>query len=1120
MKKISSRDWGNINNNISNFVRRLYSLLVDTLRTSTAARIAVSSGAALAIAASAFVFLMTLKLFTTTPTELLGSKVYYQDINITNRLATITLVTLIFLLSFLLFAVLFHKLKERENKALVLVGYSLLPGLIWLVSIALRPQGSSDIYWVLFSAVLCLLACLSFIREQKFENLADSSIIILASFGLSVFIAPALLALLRSPLFTALPFFANTQQAHAAMLTIGGWLQKLQWLPPLLVFLLILIIPRRTILIKYVLFPVQVCMLLFFCLILPGTFLVGGVLTRFFNSSPAFYIIVLPLFIIGIWDCTRRCFFSEISPFSPMPILALLIYIFLMNNPIPGYMYGDNVFEFGIRLPAFWVSFNGWSTLIKDVFIPYGMWDYAQYLFAWVFTGQHTAAVSTYGHHLFQAFILILEFSAATALLPIGLAFFICLIAGITTQSVILIFLCILLNPRLIARPAAWIGFWIVLCAITPFARIPQGTICVVASLPAAIWQAVKLFRQNRKIFWRMAGFLSVCGVIVALWPFGKYFWALIRLFREFSNANSALTGNSWIMGNTPIMEVVLGNAMLAMPVMALVAAMILLRRGLHSSKSFIAFLLCSFIVLYNFISISYGFSRTDGIPYTRQFTTFMSMLLPLIAGMMAYIPSRVVKAGCIGILLCFSAIWPNTVPTPLNYLQTQRDYQKLANNEIQNAAEFGLPDLGMGHFPEGNLETEQTIKQALDRVLAPDETFLNLTMDGMHYFSSQRKVVTEHIVYYDYPGDQSQLRAINELRNHNVNVTLLEPTYYDMSPSSLRTYYLYRYALLHGLPFEISPRLTLLMPPEYFARIGATPPDAAQTLLLLDKQFPLTDFGLLPPVWGKGYQGFAGDLHLVRDLTFGQGQGDVGGSFIKYALQPSLRGVDAGLLVLDIEMPENYDTNAEIRWIDETLPSEVNRISFIARKGTNIVPLDASPRWLLARSIVSLVVLSEAIKPPSQLDQKKMWQSLEDAAMPLITQGQANCESTEEGKTFACNNNDPNIYYSLPEALTGQNILMRVILQAPPGANASQIFYRNATTSYNEHDSETVLLINGSNEIFFTIPADMTNEQLRFDPGTIAGNYVISKVEAKPLTSEFFSISRALLFQRPNLDD
>ena len=130
----------------------------------------------------------------------------------------------------------------------------------------------------------------------------------------------------------------------------------------------------------------------------------------------------------------------------------------------------------------------------------------------------------------------------------------------------------------------------------------------------------------------------------------------------------------------------------------------------------------------------------------------------------------------------------------------------------------FDLPQQGIGKYTASHLRNESNLKKWMDRLLDQDETFLDLTRDGGHYFSSGRRVITEYPVYYVYPGEPPQFRAIKALRKHKTRVSLLQSSYFDKSPAPLRTHYLYRYALLNGLALKISPQDTLLVPPEYFS--------------------------------------------------------------------------------------------------------------------------------------------------------------------------------------------------------------------------------------------------------------------------------------------------------------
>lgn len=873
-------------------VNFFFSLIKNIFNTVTPVRIVVAIGPSLATATSVFAYVSSREQFTTNPVELLGSFAYYANLNITNRLNAVAIFFLISLVVFTAFLFFFFAMKEHENDALIIVGFSLLPGMYWLASIILKPQATFSLFWLDLSVCLCWLAFFSFLRGRGKGEKVESTGILLVAFSLSFFVAPAILVFIKSPLFFKLPYFPQPQDAYRAMQVLNVWLAKLMWVPPLFVFLVWLFFPRRNVLMRCCVYPVQICLLLFFCLILPSFFLIDGVLTVFFRSGMAFYIIVLPLILVGVWDCTKRCFFDDKGTLSPFPFLALLIFFFLRSGSIPGFNY-SNTFEIGARFPAFWASFEEGSSLFKDKYITYGLWDYAQYLFGWFFSGQHTAAVSTYGNHLFSALILALEFLTLSSIVPVGLAFLLCLIAGIGAGSVVLIYFTILLHPRLIDRPGVWIIVWVVISSIVPFARIPQGTLCVVASLPAFLWQALKLFRQNRRYFWKIVGFLCSAGFMMSIWPFGQYFWGLLRIFSDTARVNSAWSANVWKIDTLPLFEVLIGNAVFIIPIGSLVLAIIILRHGFPQFKNFVAFFLFSFVVLYVFISISYGFSRMDWWPYGRQFQVFLAILVPLLTGVIAFVRSKKVQALCICILLIFAGIWPVSIISPNNFMETAHDFPVLAESEIQDASAYGLTSLGVGRFSVDYLLEEQVLKKSLDQVLLPDETYLNLTVEGMHYITTQRKLVTEYPNYFVYPGEAPQFRAIEELRKNHVQVTLLEPTYADESPSPLRTYYLYRYALLNGLPWEITPTKTLLLPLEYFSKIGLTSPSPTQTLQMLDKQFPMTNFSYLPSVWGHGYQKFAGNLGLVRNLTTMHGQVTDGITSIEYKLQPPLQSTN-----------------------------------------------------------------------------------------------------------------------------------------------------------------------------------------------------------------------------------
>jgi hypothetical protein len=332
---------------------------------------------------------------------------------------------------------------------------------------------------------------------------------------------------------------------------------------------------------------------------------------------------------------------------------------------------------------------------------------------------------------------------------------------------------------------------------------------------------------------------------------------------------------------------------------------------------------------------------------------------------------SKKVKAILL-IVLCFVLIYSfiRTVPRFLfNIWVDSYDYKV----SIQNGADYDVPLMGIGFFKEGVLKDEQIIQKSLDKVLDSDETFLDLTTDGLHYFVGDRKLWLEYPTYYVFPGNKPARRAVEVLQSKNIVVSLLDNSLVlDKSNVNLRAYHLYRYALLEGLPWEISPHQVILMPANRFAKIGLKAPNKLETLKILDNYFPIyaipdskqkgydseTElfFEHLPAVWGAGFANFQKDLMEIIDFPVGKQELS---ESVQYEISPAIKGIQGGLLYVDVsEISEGDTIYLSINWINEQLPKgEINEVRFIAHKGINLVPVDAAPRWLLADKISSLTI-------------------------------------------------------------------------------------------------------------------------------------------------------------------
>jgi hypothetical protein len=485
--------------------------------------------------------------------------------------------------------------------------------------------------------------------------------------------------------------------------------------------------------------------------------------------------------------------------------------------------------------------------------------------------------------------------------------------------------------------------------------------VAVAASLPGALFQAWQLRRQAWPQIAAVLAFGLVIAGLVFIWPFGGNFRGLMRILMETAAVNSHWAADPSPGFITSPKKILAFLSFFIIPLLAIAAARY--TRGRYGDKDRNAAntagrFTMAFVLIYTVCSISYAFARMDGIVYARSYQVAMTL-----AGVLALAIGRFCRPGqartvllLILLLLALSMPWHIIKPSHL-WKGGAEPWPTFA--AVADGRDFGLPNLGQGRFSERFLTEEAAVRRALDRVLAPDETFLDLTMEGLHYFTSERKLWTEYPVYYVYPGDKPQKRALEVIARKRIYVSLLDSSMvFDNSPVNLRGYYLYRYALLTGLPWEISPTKTILMPAEYFKRIGSNPPGTLESLHLLDKQFPDLDFEYLPSVWGRGFTKWR---NILTEILNWDNQLDNSVSIHHTFLPPQgLRGKDGGLLLIDIDLQSSAQAPLEITWHNADWPDETNKITFTARNGLNLIPLDAAPRWLLADTITTVTLATQ----------------------------------------------------------------------------------------------------------------------------------------------------------------
>lgn len=781
---------------------------------------------------------------------------------------------------------------------------------------------------------------------------------------------------------------------ETAAATLPALLAGLRWLNlvviplPLVMWLLFPVrgLPRLVLALQFGLLP-------FFLLLLPQPLLIEGRL-EYALPPERITVIALVLIILGAVDIIfrlRRPWGSKV--FSKMALFALLMAGFLPYNNIDAVTYYHLMFELGARIPQAWMVVNGWGGLFSDFYMTYGLFDALGIILGWLAYGQTILGAEAGIHNLSLILLAAGVFAAAQRVLPLWAAWGLVYLLNsppplgtphffnVGPASVIFIYASFLLYPPLLRQPGRWLVVWGLLSAFLPFFRIPQGAAAVLATMPAAGWQAVALWRQERGQVWKIVAFFLALALVVMIWPFGRYFHGLMRMFLETGEVNNAWAATRSFtvhyLGGFLVRpwDILIVLAYALLPMLAFVMALYLRQNRDNRLAGAVGWSFFGFVGLYTLVTLSYAFACAY---YWRSYQVSVSLAVVSILVVWLFCRNKPVKYATLAvfflIMACYARIIPNLNVFNLEsspFVAASRGLAVEApNRPFVDGADYGLPRFGRGQFffempnQAEYLLMMSSAGKVLDKVLDPDETFFNLANDGSDYFLLDRKLPTEYPFPNLYPGDRAQKRAVRELERQQIKTSVWYPDFINgnkpaINPFFLRTYHLYRYAVTQGLPLMVSPSLFLIIPGDRFERLGLTPPDKAEILRRYDlmRQPGPIHLRYLPMTWGRGFESFKKELILKIQELPGGSVTDRSGVW-EYSFEEPVRGLDSGLLVLDLEIDGALDL-FEVSWVIEELPGEVNRMLFLAGNGLHIVPLDVSTRWLLADGIRSVKVRS-----------------------------------------------------------------------------------------------------------------------------------------------------------------
>lgn len=529
----------------------------------------------------------------------------------------------------------------------------------------------------------------------------------------------------------------------------------------------------------------------------------------------------------------------------------------------------------------------------------------------------------------------------------------------------------LLLLPSLRTRPLLWLACWSALGAVNILLIAGTGIAFVVASAPAALGQAIAVFRLAKS-----TGMAGVIGSIRS-WPpwvtgalgIGTLLAVPMLLdalgyLSDQGRSNNLAWGIGFFASRRDALDVVRLGAMdllrfsgwwLGVPLAgAILYRTIKNRREIVDSNVVICWSVSA--ALFVLAMTPYSFGRIDGTGMSRSggvALVVLGVLLPVALFVRACartLSPGEVRAVALLVAVAFSLQgWPQVdLLGRASLVAPETQGERIDGNSV------GLPGLGTALVPTLARLTPgapdapiKPIAGLISKMLDADETYLDLSNRQALYQYTNRAVPTPFaaFIYAATEGQQNQM--IDALRERPPPVVLLSgPAHQVLGLPQLRAYRVTRWLLEEGYQlFESAEGSRLLVRPDRSNRAS----EAGLTLMppsLLDFNMLDPAWSGLPNAWGQSFPEMAWRFKERANLLAESSKG---------ALRFDLTRTSAprpDFLLLELDCPEGAFQTVELVWVEETAVE--HRLSVSAGRKT-LVPLGAQASWVAAEKILTL---------------------------------------------------------------------------------------------------------------------------------------------------------------------
>jgi hypothetical protein len=872
---------------------------------------------------------------------------------------------------------------DGVGTARALVAYVNLPLVLWMTALVLTPGYQFDMVWlaaggVALVCVLMLAASRPSAAQPGDLPRGDVAAILLLigvlgalSSLIGAFATNRLAALVRGTFVWTggTPAWFVAAAGGVAAMAVGAWAPEVD--------------ERR--LRRRLQFAVSLSQLLLplgFLMVMPSPW-VSGTTTTYPYKTTTILAIGLGLTALGIIDVVRRLprrgreqASEPLAAVSPAALAAALLFV-KFGPAFVGYHQNDDYHAGELLLPWWSMAAHG-AVPFWDYVPSRGLINYVNGGIAFTVFGG-TAADVTAASALVAGGALLIGVTClgwVIGPLPAAGAFLTMPISNPLSQIDILntAGLSLLWAAYTRLSNTSWLGLWGVIGFGLFLAAPAQGAAVIVATLPLSAWRFFGAWRHERLPLLRVLG--AVAAIVLVVWWSTRAELVVLGALRyaaehsavgnaahalHWSQSASASTVlNRWLWEAVRTAWVAVGCASGALIAWTMV-------RGERVKRAPLL-LVCIPVLLLAVAFIYRAAGRIDpgsvsrlGLASVWMWSLLLPVLLHAAWGKQRW-PAIMTVAVAGGGMIA-AAVEPIRVSTVLG-----RAFETVpAPANADEAARKGLARLDGTSVPAATLSRLLAIDAVLDAILDPNETYLDLTNRNAQYFYLDRRIPIESGALYNLPDDRQQHRAVAALDVQKVPVALAgpEPMLFDSGPPSYRTYAVYRYLVRRFVPVKINGFIFLVRPDrldrvrEHFGPSA----DLSNPEALLDVVFRQENLYGLPASWGASWSTLQSIVTPVRQLDVsgssvpGSAAGSAAAVMWDLATAP-LNGKDAGILTFQFTCRSGAsDVALDVAWAAVGEPVQPATTMRFTSARQVAVPLDASPRWLLARSIGTIQI-------------------------------------------------------------------------------------------------------------------------------------------------------------------